>query len=268
MVKNAQTRHEVLHAPRDGEAHPHLPELTHRHFGHRQALRRFPPTGSARTPARFPSVGGSKRYVARRSSRALQVAFQHVLWSAPPAPAFLYASRGRSYTGGAPLPDCARRTTPCVRARRRPASCPNTSSGTPRPPPPAPRPQSGSPAPNGPPPQTPDARTSPNCTASPAYPETAPPPKSPQSRQSEDAISRRLIPRIAPFRKMFSRPVSFRVEARPHFQQTAHPPVQVNLPGGGFGNAGQDFQEGGLARPVPADDAPPRPLCGCQRRRL
>ena len=45
------------------------------------------------------------------------------------------------------------------------------------------------------------------------------------------------------------------MEAGADFEQTADPAAQLDLPGGRFGDARQDFQQRGLARTVTADDA-------------
>ena len=54
---------------------------------------------------------------------------------------------------------------------------------------------------------------------------------------------------------MFSRPVSSRVEARPHLQQRPHPPVDICRAARRLRDPGQDLQQRALARPVPPDDA-------------
>jgi len=47
----------------------------------------------------------------------------------------------------------------------------------------------------------------------------------------------------------------FRMEARAHLQQTAHPATEDHFPLGGVGYAGEDLQQGGFACAVTADDA-------------
>ena len=47
----------------------------------------------------------------------------------------------------------------------------------------------------------------------------------------------------------------FRMEAGADLEQRGDPTVEDDAPGGGFGDAGKDFEQGGFARAIAADDA-------------
>ena len=76
------------------------------------------------------------------------------------------------------------------------------------------------------------------------------------------------MPRIAPFRKMFSRPVSSGWNPVPDLEQRSDAAADRRLARGRLGDAREDLQQRALARPVAADDARrPRPAGSRRRRR-
>ena len=80
-------------------------------------------------------------------------------------------------------------------------------------------------------------------------------PRTRRSRRSVRRISARLMPRMAPFRKMFSRPVSSGWKPVPTSSRLATRPLIVDPALGRLGDARQDLEQGRLARAVVADDA-------------
>ena len=68
-------------------------------------------------------------------------------------------------------------------------------------------------------------------------------------------ISARRMPRIAPFKEDVLSPSKLRMKAGSHFEQRADPTAEFHHTLCWIGDAGEDLQQRGLARPVPPHDA-------------